>query len=86
MRRLQAPPVYSKDEQACAFPYGGDSLADIEDGRDIGPQQPLEGISRKVLQGHAMLHTGIVDEDIDPADLCLEGINGRAHLGTDLAR
>ncbi len=59
----------------------GDGLPDIEDAGDIGAHQPLEGIGRKVLQRAAVLHAGIVDEDVDGAGLRLEAIHGLAGSG-----
>lgn len=42
-------------------------------------QQALEGIRRKILQRRSVLHTGIVDEDIDGADLRFETVDRLAH-------
>ena len=51
-------------------------LTDIENGGNVRLQQPLEGIRRKILKRCAMLHAGIVHENIDRARAGLETVNG----------
>ena len=55
-----------------------DRLADVKDTRNVGAQQPLERVGGKVLERPPMLHAGVVDEDVDGADLRLEGVDRRA--------
>jgi len=58
-----------------------DGLPDIEHARYVGLQQPFESLRRKVLERCAVLHSGIVDEDVDPSPLCLMRVDRRAHRG-----
>lgn len=55
------------------------SLTGMENRGDVGLQQALEGIRRKILKRCAVLHAGIVDENIDGADIRLETVDGLAH-------
>ena len=55
-----------------------DGLADMEHGGDVGLQQPLEGVGREILQRGAVLHAGVVHQDVDGPALCLERVHGGA--------
>jgi hypothetical protein len=59
------------DDLAVAAPdhVTGDGLADIERTRNIGGEQLLPFLDRKVLERRAELHAGIVDQDIDRAGI-----------------
>ena len=53
-------------------------LADVEDRGDVGAHQPLEGVGREILERGAVLHAGVVDQDVDRARRRLEAVDGRA--------
>ena len=56
-----------------------DGLADIEDGRDVGAHQLLESLRVEVLQRAAVLHAGVVDQNVDGAGPGFMVIHGRTH-------
>ena len=56
-----------------------DGLADVKDRGDVGLQQPLERLCRKILQRGAVLHSGVVDKDVNRAGFGLEAVNGLTH-------
>ena len=53
----------------------GDGLADIERARNIGGEQLLPFLDRKILERRAELHAGIVDQDIDRAGILLDRLD-----------
>ncbi|MCY1249472.1 hypothetical protein D9M72_630130 [compost metagenome] len=53
----------------------GDRLADIKDAGDIRLQQLLPALGGKVFKRRAKLHSCIVDEDVDGADILLDLID-----------
>jgi hypothetical protein len=57
----------------------GNRLTDMEHRGDIGLQQAFEGIGREILKRGAVLHSGIVHEDVDGIACSFEPIHGRAH-------
>lgn len=44
-------------------------------------QQALERVRREILERRAVLHAGIVDEDVDGPDVGLEAVDGRTGRG-----
>lgn len=50
----------------------GDGLTDIERARNIGGEQQLPFLDRKVLQRRTELHAGVVDQNIDRTGLVLD--------------
>jgi hypothetical protein len=59
----------------------GDGLADVKDGGDVGLQKTLEGVGGEVLQWRAVLHSGVVHENVDGLALCFVGVDGSADSG-----
>ena len=57
----------------------GDGLAHMEDRGNIGLQQPLKSIGWKIVQLGAMLHAGIVDQNVNRANLSLKAIDSTPH-------
>ena len=47
-------------------------LTDMKGAGDVGLQQPLPGLLRKILERRTMLDAGIVDQDVDRAGLGLD--------------
>src|SRR5215471_16465931 len=47
-------------------------LSNVEDARDIGPEQLLPLLRREILQRRAELHARIIDQDISGSDRLLD--------------
>src|SRR5690606_10496831 len=56
----------------------GYRLADGEDGSEVGGDDLVEPILGEILERSAMLHAGIVDEDVDGPDVALGKADGLA--------
>ena len=67
------PAFAPSDHVAC------DGLADVEDGRDVGAHQPLERVRIEILQRAAMLHAGVVDQDVDGTGPGFMAVHGGPH-------
>ena len=55
-----------------------DGLADVEDDGDVGLQQPFERVGREILQRGAVLHAGVVHQNVDGLARGLERVHGGA--------
>ena len=59
----------------------GDGLAHVKDRRDIGLEQLFKCLGWKILQRGAMLHSGIVDQDINRARRAFKPVYRLAYGG-----
>ena len=59
----------------------GDGLAHVKDRRDIGLEQLFKCLGWKILQRGAMLHSGIVDQDINRARRAFKPVYRVAYRG-----
>jgi len=56
-----------------------DGLTDMKDRRDVGLQQPFERVGGKLFQRAAMLHSCVVDQNVDGAARGFERVHRGAH-------
>ena len=56
------------------------ACADEKDTVEIGADELVPGLLGELVQRHAALHAGIVDEDVDRADLSFDPSDGGPHV------